>query len=213
MRYELKAEKRKETGKSIARKLRAIGKIPAVVYGAGEDTIPITVDRRELETILRETHGESVVIHLKVNRKSKSVLPKEIQRDPVTGRIIHVDFLVLHRGEKVVVEVPLTTVGESIGMKKGGILEVLVRSVEIRAKPDRIPPHIEVDISNLDIGDTLHIRDIKLPRGVEILEDPDEAILTIIAPRVEEKVVEEIPEEAPPPPEEKPEEQESQKQE
>ncbi len=213
MKYELKAEIRKETGKSIARKLRAIGKIPAVVYGAGEGTVPITVDRRELETLLRETHGESVVIKLKINRKTKSVLPKEIQRDPVTGRIIHVDFIALHKGEKVLVEVPLITVGESIGVKKGGILEVLVRSLEIRSKPDKIPPHIEVDISNLDIGESLHVRDIKLPKGVEVLEDPDEAILTILAPRVEEKAVEEVTEEAPPTAEEKPEEKEAEKQE
>ncbi len=206
MAYELHAEIRKGTGKSVTRKLRAQGKIPAVMYGAGESTQPLTLDLHEVDTFLKRTRGESVVINLHVNGEVKQVLPKEIQRDPVTGRVIHVDFLILHKGEKVTVEVPIVTVGESVGVKKGGVLEVILRSVEVRATPAQLPAHIEVDVSNLDLGDVVHVRDLPVPEGVEILEDPDEPVVTVLVPRgaeEEEAAPEEEvpPTEAPPTPE------------
>jgi len=199
MAYELHAEIRKGTGKSVTRKLRAQGKIPAVMYGAGEPTQPLTLDLHEVDTFFKKTRGESVVITLKVDGEVKQVLPKEVQRDPVTGRILHVDFLILHKGEKVIVEVPIVTVGESVGVKKGGVLEVLLRSVEVRAEPANLPSHIEVEITNLDLGDVVHVRDLPVPEGVEILEDPDEPVVTILIPRAAEEEAEAAPEEEVPP--------------
>jgi len=193
MEYRIKAKIRNELGKSGVKKLRKEGFLPAVVYGAGEETLPLKIDKREFLKFLQSTRGESVLIKLSINRKVKTAILKDIEREPVTGEVLHVDFQVLHKGEKVSVTVPITLVGTPEGVKMGGIMEHILREIEIRALPTKIPSHIEIDVSTLKIGDSLHVRDLKL-EDVEILEDEEATIVTVIAPKRVE-VVEEVPEE------------------
>ncbi len=186
----LELEIRKERKKSGARKLRRAGYTPGVIYGAHEETLPVKVPTQVLQKFLRELHGEQVVLELKIDGKTLQGLVQDVQRDPVTGEPIHVDFLVLHAGEAVEVTVPLVLVGEAPGVKMGGILEHLLHEVDVRALPAHLPPHIEVDVSGLGLGDVLRVKELRVPEGVEILEDPEEPIVVISVPRG----VEEAPE-------------------
>jgi large subunit ribosomal protein L25 len=189
MEYDLKALNRKELGKSAVRKLRAAGLLPAVKYGHGEETAHIKLDRKEFEDFLKVTRGESAIVNLKVGRKSQKAIVKRMARDPVTGDVQHVDFVVLHKGEKVTVRVPIVLAGESPGVKLGGILDHIERQVRIKAIPKNIPARIEVDISEMEIGDSVHIRDL-LSDEITILADPEDTVVTVLAPR---KIEEEVP--------------------
>lgn len=189
--------------KGGARKLRQMGKIPGIVYGAGEENVLVQVDRKVMEKLARELHGEVVVLDLNIGGKVRKGFIKDVQFHPVTGDILHVDFQIVHAGEEVEVTVPVVIVGEAPGVKAGGVLEHLLHEVDIRAPADRIPPHIEVDVSRMEIGDVLHVRDIPVPEGVTLLEDPDEPVVVIHAPRA---AAEEVPEEeSPAAPQESPE--------
>lgn len=196
MDFVLEVEKREEVGKQAAKKLRKAGFIPGVVYGHGEKTTPVKVSAVQITEFMKQSHGEAVSLKLKLGRKKYDVIIKSVERDPVTGGILHLDFQILHKGEKVTVEVPIEVVGTPIGVKQGGILEHLIRSIEVRAVPSKLPPHIEVDVSELRIGDSIFIKDLKL-EDVEILEDPEEAIVTVLAPRKTVEVVEGEEAEAP----------------
>ncbi len=197
MAVELRVEYRNELGKSAVRKLRAAGYLPGVIYGAGEETAHIKFNAKEFEHLWHKIHGESVVINLIFpDGTQKMGVIQEIARHPVTGKMLHADFHILHKGEKVEVTVPIITVGTAKGVKMGGILEHIIREIDIKTTPDNIPPHIEVDVSSLGIGDSIHVKDLKL-EGIEIDEDPEEVIVTVLAPRkgVEEVVEEEAVEE------------------
>ena len=189
MEYDLDANVRKDLGKSAVRKLRASGLLPAVKYGHGEETAHLQLDSKTFEDFLATTRGESTIINLKVGRKVQKAMVKSIARSPVTGEIQHVDFVVLHKGEQVIVRVPIVLTGEPVGVKLGGVLDQLERQVRIKAVPKNIPPHIEIDISHLEIGDSLHVRDLP-QEDITILAEPDETVVTILAPK---KVVEEVP--------------------
>ena len=201
--YVIHAKLRKGTGKSVARKLRREGWVPAVYYGPGEPSTPIAVEEKELSRVLHAVHGRGVVLQLQVDGATKSAIIKEIQREPLYGRVIHVDFQVLKAGEKVEVTVPIVLTGTPEGVKKGGVLEQVLRELDIRVLPDRIPPEIQVDVSGLDLGDSVHVRDLKL-EGVEILTPGEETIATVLVPRgleeEEEKPEEAAPEEGAAPP-------------
>ncbi len=192
MAVELRVDYRNELGKSAVRKLRAAGYLPGVIYGASEETQHIKFNASEFEHLWHQIHGESVVINLIFPDGTKKMgVIQEVARHPVTGKMLHVDFHILHKGEKVEVTVPIVTVGTPKGVKMGGILEHIIREVDIKTTPDNIPPHIEIDVSGLGIGDSIHIKDLQL-EGIEIDEDPEEVIVTVLAPR---KVVEEVVEE------------------
>ncbi len=202
MPVELKVELRNELGKSAVKKLRAAGYLPGVVYGAGEETKHIKFDANEFEHLWHRIHGEQVVINLKFpDGTTKMGVIQEIARHPVTGKMLHVDFHIFHKGETVEVTVPVITVGTPKGVKMGGILEHIIRELDIKTTPDNIPPHIEIDVTDLGIGDSIHVKDIQL-EGIEIDEDPEEVIVTVLAPRKaveveeEEAVEEEAAEEA-----------------
>ena len=190
MDFVLDVEKREEVGKQAAKRLRREGFVPGVVYGHGEETTPIKVPTMQISEFLKQSHGEAVSLRLKLGKKKYNAIIKAIERDPVTGDILHLDFQILHKGEKITVEVPIEVVGTPIGVKQGGILEHLVRSIEVRAIPSKLPSHIEIDVSELHIGDSIFVKDLKL-EDVEILEDPEEAIVTVLAPRKAVEVVEE----------------------
>ena len=175
----LSAELRSETGKGVARKLRAAGRVPAVIYGHNRAAQSLSIDARELGRLLERIAASSTVIELGLDGGTARALIREIQRHPVKRNVLHVDFQELVAGEKVTVKVPLVFVGTSVGVREqGGLLEEILREVEVTADPASIPNHIDVDVSALTIGHPLHVRDLALPAGVTVLDDAD---LTVVA--------------------------------
>ncbi|MCY3825028.1 MAG: 50S ribosomal protein L25 [Nitrospinae bacterium] len=189
----LSVDKRALTGKSGARAVRRAGNIPGVVYGI-KDSTPLTIKPKELEALLGTRAGSNVVFQLKVEGEAASdrpVIVKELQRDPMKGTIFHADFLEIRMDEKIEIAVPLSLSGESPGEKMGGTISQLLRELEISCLPNAIPEHIEVDISEVEIGDVIHVRDLQIPEGVELVADPDDPVMTVIVPVEEEEEVEE----------------------
>ena len=182
----LKATPRSDTGKNSARKMRASGRIPAVVYGHGEETRMLSVDAHELELLFTRVHWENTVIGLDIEGERGGVraLVREVQAHPFRGDVLHVDFLQIHAGEKVNVEVPIRLIGAAPGVKLGGILMNTINDLEVRCLADRIPEYIEVDVSHLGINDSVHLREITLPEGVEALIDGDRTICSVTPPTV-----------------------------
>lgn len=186
----LNVEKRDKTGKGIARSLRRQDMIPAVVYRGG-NSLPIIISRKGMTEFIKATSGEHTVVNLKFSDgENKLAILKECQRDPVKGDIIHTDFFEVSLKEKLVVNVRVITTGEPIGVKRdGGILQHVMREIEIECLPDNIPGHFEVDITNLEIGQSLHVKDIAVSKDIKVLTDPVEVIATVITPVVEQEVV------------------------
>lgn len=195
----LKAEIRKDTGKRVAKDLRNKGLVPANVYKSGKAATSLTVADRELEGLLRTKAGENVLITLKISgpeasAKDRTVLIKEIQRHPVRDSILHVDFNEISLTETLEVKVPLVAHGEPVGVKvDGGLLEHVLRELSVECLPTDIPAKIEVEVSALKIGEHVVVKDIKVPSGVKVLNDPELIALIVKAPKVEAPV-----EEAPP---------------
>jgi len=183
-------------GKEASRKLRQKGLVPAICYGPRTDPIPITLDPKEL---LKTIHmGENVLIDLMIQDGKKAaqkvVVVRDLQTDPIKDQYIHADLFEVVMDEEISVEVPIVLVGKSEGVKVGGVLEQITREVTMECLPTEIPQSIEVDVSHLDIGDTIHIGDIALERG-KILVDPTTTLATVVPPTVEKVVVEEEVEE------------------
>ena len=187
----LKSDRRNEAGKGVARKLRRSGRIPAVYYGRGEAPIPIVVGLKELEEIIHQSGGSNVIVDLKVEGDGagdRKAIIREIQRDPVEGRILHLDLQHISLTERITVEVPIVLVGTPIGVKDGGgILEHLLREVEVECLPTDIPSKLEVEVSGLNIGDSLHVSDLKADRVV-IKTEADRAIAAVVPPTILEEV-------------------------
>lgn len=182
----LSAQPREEVGKGGSRKLRAAGRVPAVVYGHGEKTRSLTVDAHELERLFSHIHKENTIINLKIEGEKAEVraLVREVQAHPVRGDIQHVDFYQVHAGEQITVEVPIRLMGTAPGVRAGGILQHSLNDLEIRCSADAIPDDIRIDVSNLQIGDSVHVSDLQLPEGVEALVDGDRSVCSVIAPTV-----------------------------
>jgi large subunit ribosomal protein L25 len=184
----LAAEVRNETGKGAARKLRAAGRVPAVIYGHNREPQGLSVNARELNRLLEHIAAGSTVIELGgLGAGATRTLIREIQRHPLKRHIVHVDFQELVAGEKVTVAIPLVFVGTATGVREqGGLLEEVMREITISVDPASIPNHIDVDVSNLTIGHPLHVRDLSLPAGVTALEEPDATVVAVAAPRTEQ---------------------------
>jgi large subunit ribosomal protein L25 len=185
-RITISVEKRGETGKGVARSLRRNYMIPAILYRGG-DSLPIKIPKKEITQFINTTSGEQVMVNLQFNDgENKLALMKDYQVDPTKRELLHVDFFELLLTEKVKVSVHITTTGESIGVKRdGGLLQNLLREIEIECLPDKIPGHVKIDISGLEIGQSLHVGDLKLEEGIKVLTDHDEVIVNVIAPAVE----------------------------
>jgi large subunit ribosomal protein L25 len=180
----LSAEPRTETGKGVARKLRAAGRIPGVIYGHAREATGLSLVARDFEKLLQHIAAGSTVIDLTLGSATTKTLIREIQRHPFKKQILHVDFQELVAGEKVTVEVPLVFVGIPEGVRlSGALLEQIMHSIEVFADPTSIPNHIDVDVTNLAMGHSLHVRDLNLPEGIEVLSDEDATICAVIAPR------------------------------
>ncbi len=182
----LNAIKREKTGKEVAKKLRKQGLIPAIIYGPNFDPLPIAVKFNELESILHKYKGETLLFSLEFTNGQTSkvqAILKEYQIHPVTDKIIHLDFLAIKEGETISLDVPLEFIGRPVGITRGGLLEILMHDLTIECLPANVPDKIKVDVSNLDVGDVLHVKDIKVPEGVKVLDDPEETVVTIVAER------------------------------
>jgi large subunit ribosomal protein L25 len=186
--HKLIANKRNETGKKQTRALRRDDKIPGIFYFHGQEAVPLTFDAKELTNLLV---SKPALISLYLEGESKKeVVTREVQRDPITSAIRHVDFLGIKRGEKITLTVPLYLKGEAKGVKLGGMLEHLTREIEIECMPKDIPERIEIDVSQLDIGDSIHIGDLKL-NNIKILTQPDIPIANLVLPKVAAAAAEE----------------------
>jgi large subunit ribosomal protein L25 len=178
----LQAVKRSETGKGGARRSRAAGKVPAVVYGKGMDPLSIEVDRREFVTALHTDAGMNVLLDLEIDGSTTLALTKELQRDPVRGTLLHADFIKIDRTQKVDVDIPLHLVGEAVGQKEGGVLQHPLTQLHVRCLVTAVPESIEADISGLNVGDALRVGDLPPAEGYEILTEADEVIASVSAP-------------------------------
>jgi len=185
----LVVESRASTGKGVARKLRAAGRIPAVLYGQGKESVPLTIDPRALEKVLR-SGGANTLLDLTVEGRpelgSPVALVKELQRHPIRGTIVHADLYQVDLTRTVEVEVPVHLVGKAKGLDFGGILEHSLREIALECLPRSIPAAIEVDISNMEVGDVIHVRDLVLPTGVSLVTDPDLGVVHVALPAAEE---------------------------
>jgi large subunit ribosomal protein L25 len=196
----LNAEKREGTGKEFVKFLRREGKIPAIVYGKGEEAIPIAIDTKHLSTLLHSVHGETALVTLRLGkeaRKERKVIFKEFQRDPVDGELLHVDLQHISLTENIHVEIPVILTGSPFGVRtKGGIVQHTLHKLEVECLPTNIPERIELDIENLDVGDSIHVEAITLEKA-RILTDPQRTVVTIVPPTVirEAVPVEEVAEE------------------
>jgi large subunit ribosomal protein L25 len=183
--YKLAAENRSDAGKGAARRLRASGRVPAVLYGHGTKPQHLSVDARQFGQALRTDAGVNVLISLEVGRDQHLALAKEIQRHPVKGNLIHVDFIQVRRGEKVHVQVPVHLVGEAPGAREGGILDQDLYQLNVEAEVTAVPEAVEADVSGLGIGEVLRVADLKAPDGAAILDDSEASVVSVVAPTVE----------------------------
>ncbi len=188
----IKALPREEKGKEKVKKARAKGLIPAVLYGKDlKENKLLYVEHKEFTTKIYRSDIKGMILQLDVNGDSYNAILKEIQFHPVTYEPLHIDFQAIRMDQPVEVTVAVRLVGEAIGVKKGGVLEFETRELEIKALPDAIPEAIEVDVSGLEIGYFIKVKDITPPEGVEILEDPETVIALVTAEEMEEEAVEE----------------------
>jgi len=193
----LSAQTRPHSGRSAVKKLKAQGVVPAIIYGGKEKPQTLQVSSREINTLLSHAVGENILVDLEINDAGKTVnrlaLIQEIQHAPLGGAVLHVDFHAVSQNEILHANVPVEAQGEAVGVRSfGGILEQNMRSIEVACLPKDLPEILRVDVSNLNIGDSIHIKHIMLPEGVKATADPELTVFHVAAPAVEEvKPVEE----------------------
>jgi large subunit ribosomal protein L25 len=186
----LAVELREGTGKGVARKLRVAGRVPAVVYGHGKATVPLTLDPVELEAMLRKSQaGMNTLIGLEGDKavNGKTVLVKELQRHPVRGFVIHADLFEIDTTERISVSVPVHLVGSAEGVKMGGLIDHVLREIELDCLPSAIPDGFTVDVTSLVMGEAIHVSDLEVPEGVHVKTHTDLPVVSIVAPTVEEE--------------------------
>ena len=191
---QLSSELRTQTGKGSARKLRSAGRLPAILYGPETDPVMLTLDCAELMKALQGKSAENILLDLRIDSdekgKPKKVMIKEIQRDPVKRNYLHVDLFEISLKKEVEVDIPIHLVNTPIGVTEGGVLQHVRREVKVSCMPDDLVDKIEIDVSGLDIGQSLHIQDISFPSGLKSLEDGDVTVLTVVAPTIAAEVEE-----------------------
>ncbi|MGH3011659.1 MAG: 50S ribosomal protein L25 [Gaiellaceae bacterium] len=194
-RIKLGVKPREEAGSAVARRLRADGLIPGVLYGAGQNAYPFAVEERELRRVLTGEHGLHAILDVVFDgqKTAHHAVLKDYQLDPVRPRLLHVDLHEVRLDQVIQTQVALEPTGESAGVKEGGVLTLVLREINVEALPMEVPDRLELDISAMTIGDSLRIADIVAPSGVKLLDDPDSVVVTVTPPtKVEEpEVVEE----------------------
>jgi large subunit ribosomal protein L25 len=182
----LTAETREGTGKGVARKLRQQGRIPAVIYGRRRAAQSITVNPDALRKLLRGEAGLNTLIDLSLSGATSTVLVKGLERDPVRGTYLHADFYEVDLSQKVVVSVPIHLVGKAAGIEMGGILDHPLRELSIECLPREIPKSIDVDVTSLNVNESIHVSDLKLAAGLAIKTDGSLAVASVVLPQAEE---------------------------
>lgn len=171
---------REETGKNANRRSRARGKIPAVVYGGGKESVSIEVDRKTLVDTMKGHGGENPIFLLKLGDKERHAMIRNMQIDPMSRQVIHIDFQRVLMDQKVRVAVPVELVGTAVGVKvDGGLLDFVTREVHVECLPGDIPKHLEADVTNLHIGQHFEARELKIPEGVVLLDDLEKVIVSV----------------------------------
>jgi large subunit ribosomal protein L25 len=178
----LKATSRDGRGKGPARRLRAEGMVPGVLYGHGVEPVAISLSSQDLLHFFHATHGAAMVVDLEVDGKKHLAIPREIQRDHLRGRYVHIDFLEVRRDEKVKMSVEIHETGEAPGVKTGGVIEHHLREVEIECLPGDVPEQITADVGELELGDMLRLADITPPNGVTFLTDLTTPVISVVTP-------------------------------
>jgi large subunit ribosomal protein L25 len=186
----LTAESREGVGKGAARKIRAAGKVPAVLYGPAVEPMRLAVDALQLWHALHTDAGTNVLINLAVDGDTFLTMPREVQRDIVRGTLLHVDFLRIRRDVAIQVDVPVLLIGESVGVKEGGVVEHHLWELRVECLPTQVPESIEADISSLAVGDSLHVSDLSIPQHITLLTPAEETLVSVVPPPVLE--VEEV---------------------
>ena len=194
----LRVKPRKRIGKSGAREVRKEGNIPAILYGRGEDPVPLVVSPDELKRALSNSAGINTILELEIDGseepEKKFSMVQEIQKDPLKNRVIHLDFLAIDMEKSVRVKVPVNTQGRSEGERRGGQLEQLMRTIDLECLPGDIPDSIEIDVSDLEMGDFVDIDGLSLGEGVAPLRSGSEKVVQVIAQRAQEEEVVDEPE-------------------
>ena len=188
----LSAVKREDKGKGVAHKLRQAGSIPGVIYGPEIDPFALMINTRELANLIRKHGSSNMLIKLDVEgeKKSRNVIVRELQRDPVDGGFTHIDLYQVSPKKKLHLTTSIRLTGTPEGVKLGGILQHIIRELDISCLPGNIPDHVEVDVTALNIGDSIHVSDISIEK-VEILTNPSRTLATVVPPTVIKKTVEE----------------------
>lgn len=188
----LSVQTRPQTGRPAVKKLKAQGAVPAVIYGGREEPQSLQIAKRDIQALLNHAVGENILVELEINDQGKTTsrlaLIQEVQHNPLGGAVLHVDFHAISANETIQANIPIEAVGEAIGVKSfGGILEQSIRALEIECLPKDLPEIILVDVANLNIGDSIHVKNITLPAGVTPLADPGLTVFLVAAPAVEEE--------------------------
>ncbi len=189
----LAASRRHETGKGVARRLRAAGQVPAVLYGKDQEPISLTLDAQEALSLFHSISVENTIVNVQIDddKEELETLVREIQMHPFRPDIVHVDFYCIERGVALEVEIPANYNGTPQGVRDGGVLEVILHEFRVKCVPSKIPESIEIDISHLEIGDSVHVSEVTMAEDVELLTDPGQTACLVSAPRVEEDPEEE----------------------
>lgn len=183
----IEVQPRQETGKNANRRSRAAGKIPAVVYGGGKESVSIEVDRKTLLDMMKGHSGENPIFLLKLGDKDRHAMIRHMDVDPLSRQVIHIDFQRVMMDQKIRVAVPVELVGTAVGVKvEGGMLDFVTREVHIECLPGQIPKHLEADVTDLHVGQHVEAKDLKLPEGVVLLDDPDKVLASLGHSRTEE---------------------------
>ncbi|MBF0253020.1 MAG: 50S ribosomal protein L25 [Candidatus Omnitrophica bacterium] len=188
--HTLKAVLRQERGKNACKQLRDKGRIPGVVYKGGKEAISVEVDSKELWAALHTEGGEHAIIALEIKgdtEKERTVIVHEVQQDPIKDVPIHVDFHEISMTELIEVKVPINIKGEAVGIQGGGILNQVMWEIEVECRAMDLPEHIDIRVEKLNIGDSIHIKDLVLPEGVRATDDPEQVVVSVIIPKSEEE--------------------------
>ena len=186
--FEINATVRKKTGNGPARELRRGGRIPAVLYGPQTEPVLLSVNVRELEQIIKKGNIGSAILNLVIQNGKKVTKPamiKEFQSHPVSGQFLHIDFYEIDMQRKINVMIPITTQGKSKGVEAGGLLQIVRREIEVFCMPGDIPETFEIDVTDLDIGDSVHVDEIPLGDNIELASDVNFTVVTVLSPKVE----------------------------
>ncbi len=193
---DLKVNARTPGGDGPAKALRRGGHIPAILYGPSTGNAPLSVETAEFQNVLRTTGSGQVLLNLIMqNGETKHAMIRELQRHPVSGRFLHIDFYAFDVKKEIRIKVPINVTGKSKGVELGGLLQLVRREIEVLCLPLEMPESIDIDVTELDIGDSIHVDEISLPEGVESTADVNYTIVTVLSPKVEEEEVEEEEEE------------------